>query len=173
MRSMVFHARPDAAGKALIHVLVLVLNSSSDRYHITRPAVVRVHRTKHVVEPRPLLKIRVFYIGVDRKQSAPEFLHVVDVAALSCAAVKAFGQLIWRSEILILTVATCCETVVKCHGIPKEFARRAVFLITGVDVADIRAQQLWDLSISVKPAENILASRERVDDGMMIEMVRE
>ena len=170
---MALHAGSHAAGEAPRQVLVLAPHGASDRHHVARRAVCRIHGAEDVIEEGAFVELRVPDVGLQREEPPRQLEHVVDVAGLRRAAVDDAAQLIRFPEVLVLPVPAGREGVVAHDAIPEEGRRRPVVTIAGVRVADRRPEELRHLRVAVQAVQPILAVRERVEHRAVIELVRE
>ncbi len=173
MERVAFHAGADAAGEGARHVLVLARDALSHRHHVAHRAVGRVDRAEDVVEERALLEVGVADVGLEREQRARHLDQVVDVARLGRAAVDHVAQLVGLAEVLVAAVPAGGEGVVVHHLVPEELRGRAFALAAGVLVLHQRAEQLGHQRVAVLAGEDVLATRERVDDRLVVEVVRQ
>src|SRR5215510_5301565 len=157
---MAFHARTYAAGEALEHPLIFVLDAAPDGNHVTGPAVSRINGRQNVVEESALVELGVFDVGLKREELPRHFDHVVDVAGFGGAPVNPVAQYIGRAEVFVLAVAAGGEAVMIDDRIPEEARGGAVTLIAGVSVARQVALNLRNLRVAVQPRQDVLPARE-------------
>ena len=66
-----------------------------------------------------------------------------------------------------------CERVMVDDAIPEEARGGAILAVAGVGVSDRRSQDLRYLRVAMQPGKPIVAAHERVEDGAMVELVRQ
>ena len=173
MQRMAFHAGADATSEAAEHVLIFMLHSAPDGHHVAGAAILWIHRGENVIEKCSFEEIRVLHLRLQRKEPPRELEHVIDIAGFGCAPVNAVAQFIRRTEVFVLAMAAGGETVMMGNLLPKEFRGIAVLFVAGISVPNQRSIQFRHLGVAVQPRETILASRQRIEHGAMIESVRQ
>ena len=170
---MALHAGAHVAREAVRHVLVLVGHAPPHRHHVTHPSVFGVDRGEDVIEQRALVIIRVVGVGVEREQPPGELEHVVHVAGLARASIDAVAQAVRRTVILVGAVASRGEAVVLGDRVPEEPGCQKIGGAAGVDVALHGAEQLGNLRVRMLATEVVLMALERLDEGAVLEGMRE
>src|SRR5580765_2189468 len=126
-----------------------------------------------MIEQRPLFKLGVFNLRVNREQRPRHLQHVVDIATLIRATLNPVAELVRRTKIFVTTVTTRGVAVMQRDCVPEKLRGRAVRLITGVDVPREIANHLWHLGVSMQTRKDVFVSRQWITHGLMIEMMRE
>src|SRR4029453_414843 len=98
VQRVAFHARTHAAGEALEHPLIFVLDATSDGNHVTGSSDNRIDGGQDVVVESALVELGVFDVGLKREEAARHLDHVVDVAGLGGAPVGALAPRVGRGE---------------------------------------------------------------------------
>src|SRR6185503_5814987 len=134
MKTVTLHATAHATGKAAEHILVFVPDPLTNWDHVTRTPVLRINRTKYMIEQRSLFKLRILHLGLYREKLPRHLEHVVNVATLVRAAIDAFAQLVRWSKVFILAMASRRIGVIIHDGVPKELSCDSVCFIARIDV---------------------------------------
>src|SRR4029450_8998478 len=126
---MTLHPAAHATCKTTEHLLILVTNTTTDRHHVTRPAIFRIYRTEHVIEQRSFFEFRVTNIRMNRKKAPRHLEQVVNVAAFISAPVDTLAELVRWTKVLVLSMPTRGIAVIVDYRIPKELSSDAIGLI--------------------------------------------
>ena len=184
MQSMVLQPGAAAARHA-VKSLVFMRQPLAHRHHVAKLAVVEADRGQHMVEQRALVEFGKFIIRLQRKQQLRHLHHIIHVARFAGAQVVAavdpalaravyfVAQFVGGAKRLVVAVAARRKRVVADHRVPEKFPRFAIRRIAGIDVAHEFAQHLRDIRVAVFAGENVLVVGQRVDDGVVVEPLRE
>jgi len=156
-----------------VHVLVFARHAAPDRHHVASRPIGRVDRSEDVVEEGAFVEVGVADLGVEGEQHPRHLDHVVHVARLGGPPLHHVVQLPGLAEVLVAAVAAGGEAVVERHLVPEEGGGGEVGLPARVGVARERADQLRHERVAVLPGQDVLAPRERADDGLVVEAVGE
>ena len=132
---MTLHDSAHAAREILKLVLIFVLHSAANGHHVAHSAVIGVLGRQDVIEKRALVEVYVANLGIDRKEFARHFDHVIDVAGFRGAAVDHVVQFVWRAEVLVLSMSTSRKAVMPCYLIPEKRGSFVVRFISRVNIS--------------------------------------
>ncbi len=126
-----------------------------------------------MIEQSAFVEVGIVGIGSDREQQSRQLQHVVDVARLRGPPVDTAAQLAGRSEVFVGTVSARRESVVLHDAIPEEGCSQYVFRCPNVRVPIRRTDELGHLRVAVRPSQVVLMAHERLDERLVLELVRQ
>ena len=126
-----------------------------------------------MVNQAPLVVVGVLGPGVPAQDAPRDLEHVVRVAGLRGPRADVLGELAVGREVLGVAVAAGHVAPLVYDRVPEERGDGPPRLIAGQLVLPGGAEDLGKLRVGVQPGELVLAPRERIEHGVVVEPLRE